>query len=296
MTEPDPGQFDLLPVAFETYRSQVAVQGAEAEAAAIAASLRDFGARAVPWMPGPRNYSATTSRLREWENRADRNSMLLWIGHGFAHDDQGHLYVPGDPDGPDQRDDELSWSAFADHLERQTGLRRASGSWAIVVVEACGASRYVELVHSELTRRQSIDGLLLVGSGNSGGEGNLGQFRMALDQLYTDGSGLRLTTNDTDITLQRLGLMFEEELGAAGRVLLPPNTDRRLRMRLVRAPMRPLTTALDGYALLRREAAAKPGSSGPGALPGRPAFDFGEIGVDFVGREADRAKLAQLAG
>jgi len=165
MTQPDPGQFDLVPVVFEAYRPRLPMPGAEAEAEAIADALADFRARPVLWESGPRNYPATTVRLRDWEQRASRNSMLLWIGHGFSRQDEGSLYVPGEPrpDGLPEMDDELGPAAFADHLIRQAGHRQVSGSWAIVVIEACGAGRYVDLVHQHLNARNRTEGLLLVG-------------------------------------------------------------------------------------------------------------------------------------
>src|SRR5664280_2785755 len=171
----------------------------------------------------PRNYPATTVRLRDWEQRASRNSMLLWIGHGFSRQDEGSLYVPGEPrpDGLPEMDDELGPAAFADHLIRQAGHRQVSGSWAIVVIEACGAGRYVDLVHQHLNARNRTEGLLLVGSGNASGDGHLGRFRQVLDRVYGDGSGLRLTTNDTEITLQRFGLLIKEGLGSGGHVYIP---------------------------------------------------------------------------
>ena len=223
MTQPDPGQFDLVPVVFEAYRPRLPMPGAEAEAEAIADALADFRARPVLWESGPRNYPATTVRLRDWEQRASRNSMLLWIGHGFSRQDEGSLYVPGEPrpDGLPEMDDELGPAAFADHLIRQAGHRQVSGSWAIVVIEACGAGRYVDLVHQHLNARNRTEGLLLVGSGNASGDGHLGRFRQVLDRVYGDGSGLRLTTNDTEITLQRFGLLIKGGLGSGGQVYIP---------------------------------------------------------------------------
>src|SRR5664280_3869590 len=55
--------------------------------------------------------------------------------------------------------------------------------------------------------------------------------------------------------------------------------------------MGPRTTALNEYALLRRAADAGDEPIGQAAASGDSAFDLGEIGVDFVGRENGRATL-----
>ena len=96
-------------------------------------------------------------------------------------------------------------------------------------------------------------------------------------------------TNDTEISLRRLGYLIEEELGPNGRVVWPPVTDRPTRLMLASPPIMPLTTPLDSYGRLRQEADAEPVSRFDAT--GDSGFDFGEIGVDFVGRAGDRKIL-----
>ena len=96
-------------------------------------------------------------------------------------------------------------------------------------------------------------------------------------------------TNDTEISLRRLGYLIEEELGPNGRVVWPPVTDRPARLMLASPPIMPLTTPLDSYGRLRQEADAEPVSRLDAT--GDSGFDLGEIGVDFVGRVGDREIL-----
>jgi WD40 repeat protein len=281
--------FDVVPIAFERYRQHGEVAGAEAEAEAIAEALEVFGGRLRPWSPGTRDLTATDARMKKWSRTSDnRDSMLLWIGHGRSAGPDGTLYIPGAPD--DTEDQEFTADMFARHLTRQATARRREGTWAIVVVEACGAGRFVEIVYQDLLAKESREGLLLIGSGTGSGRGYLGQFQRVLQAVYGDGSGKRLTTNDTEIPLPRLGAWIEQELGPNGAVFLPPSAGLRP-LRVVRPALPPLTTSLEVYSAVRESAEAVPVRQRRPFATGDQPLDLGEIGGGFVGRDDDRAAL-----
>lgn len=290
MTTPgEAAGFDVVPIAFEDYRAHKPLKGAVAEAEAVAAAMDVFGARLCPWPDGPRDLTATDTRITDWSSSTDRNSMLLWIGHGRSSGPRGRLYVPG-PDGA-ARDASFGAERFAESLVANAALRRRNGNWAIVVVEACGAGRFAEIVYRDLLDGESREGLLLIGSGTGSGSGYLGQFRRVLQAVYSgDRRGPRLTTNDTEIPLHRLGGWIEEELGPNGSVFTPPSAGVAP-LRLVRPALPPLTTSLDVYAAVRTSAEMIPSDRRTFfAIEGEPV-DLGEIGEEFVGREGDRAAV-----
>ena len=282
----EPG-FDLVPIAFAKYRREGDLDEAAVErhVGGVAKIMEDFGGRLIPWPPGPRGLEATTTRLQTWAESSGENSMLLWMGHGRSRGPEGVLWVPGSEGTP--FDQPLLAGAFARALEKRTYRCREEGHWTIVVVEACGAARFAEIVYRDLLTAEAREGLLLIGSGTGSGSGYLGQFHQVLSSVYP--SARYLTTNDTKIPLPYLGLAIEQEMGANGAVFVPPSA-RLAPLRLVRPAMPPVTTDLDTYREIQRSAYAVPREERPSDAVAPPS-DLGEIGAGFVGREEERDEL-----
>ncbi|MFE7485203.1 hypothetical protein [Streptomyces sp. NPDC057552] len=287
MTGPGQG-FDIVGLPMDTYVDSVdcADIKATAEVEAIAKLLEPWGGEPVPWETPRRTLSAVSARLGSWSRQGDpRNSVLLWVGHGNSNDQEAYLVVRGDE--TNDRDDELTPAAMARYLVDR--FRTDDPYWVVVVVEACGAALFVDLLQAELLRRGAAERILLIGSGARQGKGYLAAFRAVLAKVIDDLNG-----NDSYIGLRDLGQRIEDLL-LPGSVLAKGIGGARL----VRTspPVPPVTMTLDD--LSRPGAAGTTAPTGPQAGPstGPPASGLsapgGELSRFFVGRAADRTAVTR---
>ncbi|MFE7646611.1 hypothetical protein [Streptomyces phaeoluteigriseus] len=280
-----PGEgFDIVGLPMDTYiDSDVCADiAATAEVEAIAALLEPWGGEPVPWKTQRRTTSAVSARLGLWSREENpRNSVLLWVGHGNGNDQEANLVVRGDESN--DRDDELTPAAMARYLIDR--FRPDDPYWVVVVVEACGAALFVDLLQSELLRRGAAERILLIGSGAKHGKGYLAAFRAVLAQVIRDLNG-----NDSYIGLRDLGQRIED-------LLLPGSVlSKRIGgARLVRtsSPVPPVTMTLDD--LSRPAAAVEAAASGPPTGPSSSGLNApgGEFSRFFVGRASSRASVTR---
>ena len=279
-----PPAFRIVPVVNSRYApgSALDIDDAEEEAIRIAALLAIWGGTLDPWecSPDERVVGEIDKRMNAWsEPEASRSSVLLWIGHGQSNGLTASLTVRTTPDS----NGELFPEAFAKHIEREH-RGRTEPDWAIVIVEACGGARFVELVAAHLLNNRARDGVLLIGSGADRGRGYLGNFRRALERVQA-----AYSSNDTIITLTDLGGRIEDVLqsshvyigGFRGRSPL-----------VVRDPERPtVTTLVDWYPHVRRALDRVPAATlRELSHAGTPA-DLLEVGIHFTGRADERARI-----
>ncbi|MFJ1593762.1 hypothetical protein ACIOD0_26475 [Kitasatospora albolonga] len=287
MTGPGQG-FDIVGLPMDTYVDSVDCADIEAtaEVEAIAKLLEPWGGEPVPWETPRRTLSAVSARLGSWSRQDDpRNSVLLWVGHGNSNDQEAYLVVRGDE--TNDRDDELTPAAMARYLVDR--FRTDDPYWVVVVVEACGAALFVDLLQAELLRRGAAERILLIGSGARQGKGYLAAFRAVLAKVIDDLNG-----NDSYIGLRDLGQRIEDLL-LPGSVLAKGIGGARL----VRTspPVPAVTMTLDD--LSRPGAAGTTAPPGPQAGPstGPPASGLsapgGELSRFFVGRAADRTAVTR---
>jgi Novel STAND NTPase 1 len=286
-------RFDVVCVPIGDYQWYPSLE-ADAEAARLAALLATVGGRAEQWDIAdsePRTATAVYQRLGTWSQpERARNSILIWVGHGQANPDGAWLASHETP---------IAMEAGGIIPEQLAGFitaewRRRVGdddAWAIVVIEACGAERFVNLLHSVLLRGvQPPHRFVVIGVGAPDGAGNLGDFRQALDDALTNGY------NDGDDTIGLLDLLGQVEQrlesGTVHRNKLyrpQPLPRRRLLPTAVTAPM-------DTYAEMREVAAALPPDQRAHFLPkaqGADHLEYGEPAWYFVGRESERAAIAR---
>ena len=126
---------------------------ADATASQVIEMLTPYGGKGVAWDPDrPRNSEWIDDRLLDWAPPTDRasdadagSSVLFWVGHGESTGERAWLATAGS----------VPFTGVKVHLPhqlaasitRQWRLRQDDpGAWALVVVEACGAERFVELV------------------------------------------------------------------------------------------------------------------------------------------------------
>lgn len=283
--------FQVVPVAFDEYREarRYPPIGASAEAEAVAGLLGRLGGELVVWDRAEgRDLAATDARLREWRHGAFGNSsVLLWIGHGRSNQDDAWLVVPG-RDGTD-RDTELNPATLAEHVAGHVRERGAGPEWTLVVVEACGAAWFVDLLEAELRRRRAVRGVVLVATGKDQGLGYLAVFREALSDVLDT-----FTDNDSEISLRDLAGRLEDRLAREQRGTVSSHGLAGVR-RLTRAALlpEPVAAPLDVFRRLQALLAALPGHERAHFARRGMGTALGELAWNFVGRRAERQRIAR---
>ncbi|WP_336112290.1 WD40 repeat domain-containing protein [Streptomyces sp. PTD9-10] len=262
---------------------------AEAEAREIGALLTQLGGTPVTWdvEPEERDLARVDMRLKGWARPEPvRNGVLLWIGHGTSNGQEAVLFIRGHSSGTD--DSEFPPAAFAEHVKDARRLRSYDRLWDIVVVEACGAARFVEAALGPITQAGLSKGLLLVGSGRDEGSGHLGTFRRTLEHILTHVYG----DHDTVITVSGLAKHLDDAqtfyVSSQNLGGLPP-----LRRRTPLA----VTTSVENHARLREALQSLSEEERTHFARKGLGSEFGELTWCFAGRGADRTVIgAWLSG
>ncbi|MEW5354876.1 AAA family ATPase [Streptomyces sp. 16-176A] len=260
-----------------------------AEADSVAELLSGWGGEHRPWQGEDRTGGATEARLREWSRaQPPRNSVLLWFGHGESNEDDALLAVRGA--GVDDEDDSVRPDRLGEHIVRQHRGRAREDCWAIVVIEACGAARFVDQLLMYVMDRRAVERLVIIGSGADQGMGYLASFREVLTTVLDEFSG-----NYSHIRLRDLTQRIQDLL-EPGRVWYQLAGDEILVRRDGAAA--PVIMTLEDYARPHAEAAAEtpaadlapvPAAASPPVPAGSPS---GELSWLFVGRRAERDRIA----
>ncbi|MFI5906727.1 hypothetical protein [Dactylosporangium sp. NPDC051541] len=169
---------EFYPIAVGHYDQHPALD-ADSEADAVHEVLTPFGSRLTPWLTrsDDRGGDAVTARLLEWAYRPDSvNTVLYWVGHGWSDGLEAALAHARSPRtvrafgvGPEQ----LAEAA-------RTRQATAEGHWALVVIEACWSSRFVDRLNALLAEGPvGADAVMLVGV-SADGAVPIGRFRSAL--------------------------------------------------------------------------------------------------------------------
>ncbi|WP_157852532.1 AAA family ATPase [Kitasatospora sp. NRRL B-11411] len=272
------------------------LDGVVAEAEDVAELLSVWGGEHRPWQGEDRTSGAVKTRLREWSGaRPPRNSMLLWFGHGESNEDTALLAVRGA--GIDDQDDSIRPAELGEYLVQQFRSRAREDCWAVVVVEACGAARFIDKLLAYVVEQRAAEHLVIIGSGADQGRGYLASFREVLTTVLEEFSG-----NYSHIRLRDLAQRIQDLL-EPGRVWYQLAGDEVLVRRA--EPAEPVIMTLEDYARPRTEAASVtppdvlPGDSGAGPAvpdttlaPVRAGSPSGELAWLFVGRSEDRNRIA----
>jgi len=288
------GLFDVVCVPIRDYERHPRLD-ADDEAERVTSLFARLGGRASPWELSAgqaRTATVVNARLRSWSQSLEaRNSVLFWVGHGQANPDGAWLAIYDTPDAMDEG------GILPEHLAgfiTAEWQRRAQDdeAWAIVVIEACGAERFANLLHSALLRKaQPPSRFAVVGVGADDGAGQLGEFRQALDETlfrsnaYTDADDEIKLSDLLDQVAQRLqfGIVHAVKLYQAPPIPRP----RRLPA--------PVASAMDVYVELQQFVAGLSPDERGHFLPKAQGADHAEVTEPawyFVGREAERAQIA----
>ncbi|WAZ21741.1 ATP-binding protein [Streptomyces cinnabarinus] len=278
--------FSFVPVPIGRYRQQTfPALDADDQAARVAELVEEIGGQEEHWGPGPRDYSSVGGRLRAWAHPpAPRSSMLYWAGHGQALGPKAWLAVEDTPDP--MTVNALNPASFAEYVIEEWRHRSLDEeAWALVVIEACGAKRFVEILLSRLYDEGGLDRLAVIGVGGYGA-GYLGKFRQVLSDALSGYSD-----NDEAIQLRDLVGRVQDRLGDSGMVAdlglyqAPPLPRRRL--------TGPVTAPLDVYAELRDFVATLTPDERGHFLPKAQGAEQGELAWYFMGRREEGARIAE---
>jgi hypothetical protein len=259
---------------------------ADNEATALTDMLADeLGGVVRPWsVPSHRrDLAAVEARLQDWARpTTSRSSVLVWVGHGTSNDSDATLVVPGAEKS--RADAELLPETLARRLRDEYRRRFDDAAWAVVIVEACGAGRFVQLTASELLRRDPPEGLLLIGVGDPTGRGHLAAARGVLAAVFA-----QYTDNDTRIRLGDLADRIGRKLSQSRGWVQPLGMADRAIVR----PAPTVVTTLDVYAKLRDILAGRPTAEDAHYVRKGMGADFGELAWRFVGRDRELSRISR---
>ncbi|TDW81914.1 hypothetical protein EV137_7925 [Kribbella pratensis] len=170
MSEP---AFAIYPIPIAAYSTEVrrpfASIPAEDDAKAIADLLTPYGGVVHHWTDSQPNAEWVKQELGAWAGRdGPRSSVLLWVGHGESDTEDAWLASYNSTQhmkGSGHHAEEL-----ATHLaDEWAGRSDDPGAWALVVIEACGAERFVQLLAAKiLSTTNPAKRFALLGGGGTG--------------------------------------------------------------------------------------------------------------------------------
>ncbi|WP_326760733.1 AAA family ATPase [Streptomyces phaeochromogenes] len=281
-------EFSFVPVPIGRYRTTAFPDlDADEQASRIAELAEGIGGLEEPWTEaGLRDRSAVDGRLGSWARPpAPRSSLLYWAGHGQALGPKAWLATADSPDP--MTEGAVNPESFAEYVISEWRRRSADEeAWALVVIEACGAKRFVEAMLSCLYAEGSMDRLAVIGVAGYGA-GYLGDFQRVLSDALAGYSD-----NDEAIHLRDLVGRIQDRLGDRGMVgdlglyrAAPLPRRRRL--------TGPVTAPLDVYGELRDFVATLSPDERGHFLPKAQGAEQGELAWYFVGRRQESAEIAR---
>jgi WD40 repeat protein len=177
------GPLQFFPVDIGVYRHHDHLE-TEPEVAAIAALLEPFGARRDVWtVPAEeRGADAVSRRLEEWSaSDVTGDTFLYWVGHGWSNGGSttllAHALSPAELMQNGIGPEELLQSLKARQCQIGAG-------WAVVIIDACSSSDFVDRMYSEALRDREARNFLLVATAAEGSTA-LGAFRRVLTTALT---------------------------------------------------------------------------------------------------------------
>ncbi|MFF3192266.1 hypothetical protein [Streptomyces misionensis] len=177
------GPLQFFPVDIGVYRHHDHLE-TEPEVAAIAALLEPFGARRDAWtVPAEeRGADAVRRRLEEWSaSDVTGDTFLYWVGHGWSNGGSttllAHALSPAELMQNGIGPEELLQSLKARQCQIGAG-------WAIVIIDACSSSDFVNRMQSKALDDGEARNYLLVATAAEGST-TLGAFRRALKTVLT---------------------------------------------------------------------------------------------------------------
>jgi hypothetical protein len=281
----DASAFDITSIIIDEYAECPPLDGLAQEAAGIERLLTEFGGTAGnPCPPGNAlDEGAVKTRLREWTERAVPSSVLVWLGHGDSNGTDAWLACY---DTPKQiQGNGMVPQTIADQVVRDWHRRRRDQSaWAIIIVEACGASTFVSRLHLAAAGTVPVDEIAMIGVSGDGA-GHVGELLRALERTK-DSYG----NNDEHVLLRDFIFRLKDFLGTTGHVIIQ-NLGRHF-VRHVRLVEANLSAPVDVYREWLSFLAELSPDERNHFVPKAHGAEYGEFAWHFVGRKAERQRIA----
>ncbi|RZT13177.1 hypothetical protein EV649_6366 [Kribbella sp. VKM Ac-2569] len=288
MSEPT---FTIYPIPIAAYSPDVrrpfASIPAEDDAKAIADLLTPYGGVVHPWTDGRPDAAWVQQELGAWADRdGPRSSVLVWVGHGESDTEDAWLASYNSTQhmkGSGHHAEEL-----ATHLaDEWAGRSDDPGAWTLVVIEACGAERFVQLLAAKiLSTTNPAKRFALLGGGGTG-SGFLEAVPKALDLVLKS-----FTANDEVIRVADLVGRLEDQLAFGFAIPIGLGQARPLT-----PPARPLgagvTATQDVYLELEAFLAGLPKDQRKFFVPKAQGAELGEPTWYFEGRSREHREITE---
>lgn len=287
----DEPAFTIHAIPIDVYSTEVRIPfppiAADDDVRTIADLLTPVGGLLHAWSPanGNRDAAWVKQQLGGWADRdGPRSSVLLWVGHGESDGIDAWLASFGT--AQHKKGAGHNATELADHLDDEWSARRQDAeAWTLVVIEACGAERFVELLAAAVFAKPNPPECFALLAGGGRGSSFLTTVPKALNavlQSYED--------NDEVIRIDDLVGRLENRL----------EFGRAIRSGLGRA--RPLvrprvfsqgvTAPHDVYAELKEFIAGLPEDQRSFFVPKAQGTELGELTWYFEGRGRERREIA----
>ncbi|MGW6199114.1 hypothetical protein ACWF0M_23410 [Kribbella sp. NPDC055110] len=286
MSEP---AFTIFPIPIAAYSTEVrrpfASIPADDDAKAIADLLTPYGGVLHPWADGRPDADWVKRELGAWADRdGPRSSVLVWVGHGES--DTEDAWLASYNSTQHMRSSGHKAEELADHLaDEWAGRSNDPGAWTLVVIEACGAERFVQLLAAKVLSKTNPAGRFALLGGGGTGSGFLKAVPKALDLALKS-----FTANDEVIRVADLVGRLESLLAFG--YAIPIGLGRA---RPLTPPPRPLgagvTATQDVYLELEAFLAGLPKDQRKFFVPKAQGAELGEPTWYFEGRNREHREI-----
>ncbi|MFE1592363.1 AAA family ATPase, partial [Nocardia sp. NPDC058705] len=173
---------ELFPVAIGHYSDNHPELNVDRELAKVSSTLEPFSVRVHDWdVPMPeRGLNNVRKRINAWRNAVHPATILYWVGHGSTDNANTAVLYHADSE-PDLPDDGVAPYVIAKAIASRLC---EDDTWAIIVIDACGSQKFIDLLQAQLLVQEKVAGRYLLVGGLSGeGSSTLGTFSSSLDSL-----------------------------------------------------------------------------------------------------------------
>ncbi|SCD68855.1 WD40 repeat [Streptomyces sp. Termitarium-T10T-6] len=256
----------------------------EPEVAAVAALLEPFGARVDPWAvtAEKRDVGAVKQRLEEWSaSRVTGDTFLYWVGHGWSNGGPttllAHALSPAELTQNGIGPEDLLQSLKARQCQVGAG-------WAIVIIDACSSSDFVDRMHSKALDDGEARDYLLIATAAEGSTA-LGAFSRVLNTVLTS----TFRTEDT-IDFYDLARELQRNLNGCSIHLRSGDGDAALR-RVVPTLAGRMQASLDTVTDIEKVLENLTDDERLHFIPKASGAELGEQNWYFEGREDERRRI-----
>ncbi|MER5758514.1 WD40 repeat domain-containing protein [Streptomyces sp. NPDC002082] len=256
----------------------------EPEVAAVAALLQPFGARVDPWaVPAEkRDVGAVKQRLEEWSaSPVTGDTFMYWVGHGWSNGGSttllAHALSPAELTQNGIGPEDLLQSLKARQCQ-------AGAGWAIVVIDACSSSYFVNRMYSKALDDGEARDYLLIATAAEGSTA-LGAFRRVLSTVLTSTFRTEDTIDFYDLTRE-----LQRNLNGCSIHLCPGDGGAALR-RAVPTLAGRMQASLDTVTDIEKVLENLTDDERLHFVPKASGAELGEQNWYFEGRESERRRI-----